>query len=91
MKFLYAKFSGSIFKVLLVSYCLASSYLLDLLLPYEPSRTPRSSDTSLLTIPQVNTKTHGEAAFQYYAPHLWNNLLENLRDTQHVGMFKNRL
>ena len=45
------------FKVLLpVFRCLnglGPSYLLDLLLPYQPSRTLRSSSTGLLTIPYV--------------------------------------
>ena len=34
------------------------SYLSDLLLPYEPSRTLRSSGSGLLIIPKVQTKTH---------------------------------
>lgn len=73
------------FKVLLMVFKylngLAPFYLLDLLLPYEPLRTLRPSGTGLFTIPKVNTRTYGEAAFQYYAPHLWNSLPENLRRT----------
>ncbi len=66
------------FKVLLLVFkCLnglGPSYLSDLLLPYQPSRTLRSSGTGLLTIPRVKTKTHGEAAFSHYGPYLWNSL-----------------
>ena len=55
------------FKVLFVVLkCLngfGPSYLSDLLLPYQPSRTLRSSGTGLLTIPRVRLKTHGEAPF----------------------------
>ena len=47
------------FKVLLLVFqCLngvGPSYLVELLLPYEPSRTLRSSGTGLLTIPKVRT------------------------------------
>ncbi len=49
------------FKVLvLVFKCLnglGPSYLSDLLLPYEPSRTLRSSGAGLLIVPNVKTKT----------------------------------
>ena len=42
-----------------------------------PSRSLRFS--GLLTIPKPRTKRHGEVAFSYYAPSLWNSLPENLR------------
>ena len=83
------------FKVLLLIFrCLnglGPSYLSDLLLSYQPSRTLRSSGTGLLTIPRVRTKTHGEAAFSYYGPRLWNSLPENLRAAETVDVFKKRL
>lgn len=47
-----------------------------MLLPYEPLSSPGSS---LLSIPNVRTKTHSEPSFQFYSPHLWNNLPEDLR------------
>uniref|UniRef100_A0A674N4B1 Reverse transcriptase domain-containing protein n=1 Tax=Takifugu rubripes TaxID=31033 RepID=A0A674N4B1_TAKRU len=65
------------FKVLLLVFkCLnglGPTYLSDLLLFYHPSWTLRSSGTGLLTIPHVSTKTHGEAAFSYSGPRLWNS------------------
>ena len=83
------------FKVLLLVFkCLnglGPSYLSDLLLPYQPSRTLRSSGTGLLIIPKVRTKTHGEAAFSHYGPHLWNSLPENIRTAETVDIFKRRL
>jgi len=83
------------FKVLLLVFkCLnglGPSYLTDLLLPYQPSRTLRSSGTGLLTIPRVRTKTHGEAAFSHYGPYLWNGLPENLRAAETVDIFKRKL
>jgi len=36
-------------------------------------------------------KTHGEAAFSYYGPRLWNSLPENLRAAETVDAFKKRL
>ena len=83
------------FKVLLLVFkCLnglGPSYLSDLLLVYQPPRTLRSSGTGLLTIPQVSSKKHGEAAFSYYGPRLWNSLPENLRVTETAEVFKKRL
>ena len=83
------------FKVLLLVFkCLnglGPSYLSDLLLSYQPSRTLRSSGTGLLTIPKVRTKTHGEAAFSHYGPQLWNSLPQNIRTAETVDIFKRRL
>jgi hypothetical protein len=83
------------FKVLLMVYkCLnglGPSYLSEMLLPYEPSRSLRSSGSRLLIIPKVRTKTHGEASFSYYGPHLWNRLPEDLRAAENVHVFKSRL
>ena len=83
------------FKILLLVFKalngLSPSYLSDLLLNYEPSRTLRSSDRGLLLIPKIRSKTHGEAAFYYYAPRLWNSLPEDLRAAASVDIFKSKL
>ena len=83
------------FKVLLIAFKslngLGLSYLTDLLLPHEPSWSPRSSGTALVIIPIVNTRTHGEAAFQHYAPRLWTSLPENLRAEENVDIFERSL
>ena len=51
------------FKALLITFesvnGLATSYLADLLSPYELSKTLRSSSTGPLIIPTVTTRTHG--------------------------------
>ena len=44
----------------------------DMLFSYVPNMSLRSSGTGLLTTPKPRTKRHGEAAFSYYAPSLWN-------------------
>ena len=83
------------FKVLLMVFkCLRGlgpSYLSELLLPYVPSRTLRSSGTGLLIVPKARTRTYGEAAFQHYGPRLWNSLPEDLRAAENVNIFKSRL
>ena len=83
------------FKVLLVVFkCLnglGPSYLSELLLSYQPSRTLRSSGAGLLVVPHTKTKTHGEAAFSHYGPKLWNSLPENIRTAETVDVFKRRL
>ena len=83
------------FKVLLLVFkCLnglGPSYLSKLLLPYEPSRTLRSSGSRLLVIPKVRTHTHSEAYFQFYGPRLRDSLPEDLRAAENVHVFKSRL
>ncbi|XP_010783025.1 ryanodine receptor 2-like [Notothenia coriiceps] len=64
------------YKTLLLTYkslhTLAPQYLLDLLHPYTPSRSLRSSDTGLLSIPCSCLRTVGDRAFSVAAPPLWN-------------------
>ena len=82
------------FKILLLVYKalngLGPKYIQDLLVPYEASRPLRSSGTGLLCVPRTRTK-QSEAAFSYYAPHLWNKLPEHLRSSQTVSSFKSGL
>ena len=68
---------------------LGPKYISDLLLHYEPSKLLRLSGTGLLSVPRVKTK-HGEAAFSFYAPHIWNKLPENCRSAT-LSSFKSQL
>ncbi len=43
--------------------------------------------SGLLTVPRVQTKP-GEAAFSFYARHMWNKLTENLRPAPTLISFK---
>lgn len=52
-------------------------------------QTLRPSGNSLLIIPSMRTKTHGEA-FQFYSPRLWNSLPEDLRVAESADVFKRR-
>ena len=82
------------FKILLLVFKalngLGPKYISDLLIRYEPSRPLRSSGTGLLSVPRVKTK-HGEAAFSFYAPHIWNKIPENCRSADTLSSFKSRL
>ena len=86
------------FKVLLLVYkCLnglGPSYLSDLLVPYVPSRSLRSSGRALLDIPSAKfrkTKSQGSSAFLFYGAHLWNGLPDTLRTAETIDSFKTGL
>ena len=57
-------------------------YISDLLHPYCPSRTLRSLDTSLLTVPRFSLETFGKRSFTVFGPIVWNSLPLSLRKTQ---------
>ena len=63
-------------------------YISDMLEPYEPTGTLRTSGRGLLPVPRVRTK-QAEAAFQVYAPNIWNSPPEDVR--QASALFKSRL
>ena len=42
-------------------------YITELLKPYRPSRSLRSSSRNLLTVPSSNTLTYGDRAFSFAA------------------------
>ncbi len=52
-------------------------------------QTLRSSGTGLLYVPRTRIK-HGEAAFSFYAPNIWNKLPENCRSAETLNAFKLR-
>ena len=49
-------------------------YISDLLHPYCPSRTLRSLDTSLLTVPRFSLETFGKRSFSVFGPSVWKSL-----------------
>ena len=70
----------------------APGYLSDLLHLYTPSRLLRSSsDTRLLQLPSVKTKTYGERSFSFQAPSVWNTLPLSLRHADSLSAFKSNL
>ena len=83
------------FKVFLFCYKaqhgLAPSYLSELLIPYTPSKDglrPRPHD---LVVPSSRLATYGDRCFEVAAPRLWNKLPLNIRTSESVPVFKQRL
>jgi hypothetical protein len=67
-------------------------YLSELISIYTPSRSLRSSsDTRILRIPSVRTKSYGQRSFSYQAPTTWNNLPVSLRHAESVTSFRSSL
>ena len=65
------------------------SYLFDLLSPYNPCRTLRSS-SNLLDTPFI-CSLHGRSSFSYAAPKIWNSLSDELRSCSTVSSFCSKL
>ena len=80
------------FKIFLFIYKtlngLAPSYLSDLLIPYEPSRTLRSSDNYDLIIPRFNKDHFGGCAFSVFGPRIWKDLPIEIKTASSIPIFK---
>ena len=66
----------------------APLYLRELLVKQANTRTLRSNTKNLLQIPLTNLKRFGDRAFCAYAPHLWNELPDNIKAADSVQNFK---
>ena len=65
------------------------AYFADLLSAYSPSRQLRSSsDSRILIVPKVRTKTFGQCAFSFAASVIWNALPYDIRHIQSTSSFK---
>ena len=73
-----------------LSYNTMPPYLSDLLHPYQPSRTLRSLDTSLLSVPRFCLETFGRRSFSVFGPTVWNSLPLSLRKTQCFSTFQKK-
>ena len=84
-----------IFKILLLTYkalhSQAPTYISELLVPYKPARTLRSSSALLLKQHKYNLKNYGYRQFQVSAPCLWNSLPKSIKSTSSVNCFKSKL
>ena len=67
------------------------SYLSSLLVSYEPSRSLRSQDAALLTVPRYSLESFGRRSFSVFAPSLWNSLPLSLRQLSTLDSFKKHL
>jgi hypothetical protein len=83
------------YKVLLHTYKAMNdaspSYITDLLEQYQPTRTLRSQDRSLLRIPKTRTVTFGDRSFAKTAPVLWNALPVGISSSNSISTFKRSL
>uniref|UniRef100_A0A669D7L0 Reverse transcriptase domain-containing protein n=1 Tax=Oreochromis niloticus TaxID=8128 RepID=A0A669D7L0_ORENI len=83
------------FKILVLTFKAlqqqAPSYIIELLQPYAPSRSLRSSSQGLLVIPYMRLKTRGDRAFATVAARLWNSLPQDLRSADSLITFKKQL
>jgi len=66
------------------------SYLANLISFYKPSRTLRSSDSLLLTVPDIRTAM-GRRSFSYASPTIWNALPLHLRSCPTITSFCSKL
>ena len=78
----YSKFCSSLLRSF--PYGLCPTYLSALLQQYGLQQTLLSSSKLLFTVPTVNSVTHGERAFSFSAPILWNSLPVILLKIQHL-------
>ena len=81
-----------IFKILLLTFkCLngmGPSYLSDMLKPYTPARTLRSSSNNLLQIPNTHYRDTERRSFSVRAPIEWNRLPLEIKNKKTVASFK---
>ena len=75
---------------LCLSHNTMTPFLSDFLHPYQPSRTLRSLDISLLSVPRFCLETFGRS-FSVFGPTVWNSLPLSLRKTQYFSTFKKKL
>ena len=78
------------FKILLLTYK-APAYMRELLIPYFPKRTLRSTENHLLTPPRCRLEYFGKRSFAAAAPTLWNNLPLNIKQAPSVDIFKSHI
>ena len=84
-----------IYKIAVVVFNLLSSedspnYLKELIVRYQPQRTLRSQNKSLLTVPSTNL-SFGKKAFTFSGPEIWNSLPQNIKNSETITKFKSQL
>eukprot|EP00057_Strongylocentrotus_purpuratus_P004632 XP_003729125.1 PREDICTED: uncharacterized protein LOC100891250 [Strongylocentrotus purpuratus] len=84
-----------IFKILLITFKakndMSPAYISDMISPYVPTRTLRSSAQHLLQVPRHSTHFYGNRAFEVAAPTLWNSLPLHVRQAPTRQTFKTLL
>ena len=67
------------------------SYISDLLVPYTPTQSLRSSSSNNFSIPRIHLKGFGERAFTFSGPSVWNALPQELKSCSTLGHFKKQM
>ena len=70
---------------------LAPTYITELLVPYTPPRTLRSSTEQLLVVQKYRLKNFGARSFETAAPALWNSLESQIRLQKTLTSFRRLL
>jgi len=68
----------------------APFYLSSLVSPYIPSRSLRSSNANMLTVPRANIK-FADKGFYIAGPSVWNSLPSDIRSAESLNIFCTRL
>ena len=83
------------FKILILTFKalhdLTPSYIQELTSLYRPSRTLRSSMSLCRNSTSYNLKSYGSRACAVASPQLWNDLPEQIKNSDHLQTFKTRL
>ena len=68
----------------------APQHLRSLITPYTPSRNLRSINKDLLVEPKIK-KSYGSRSFKYAASTIWNDLPDDIKESDTVDKFKKLL
>ena len=70
---------------------MAPQYLQDIIVLCEKERDLRVDNQTKLVVPWTRHNTYGDRAFSVAAPYLWNALPEDLRKSENLEFFKQKL
>ena len=66
------------------------AYIYDLIAPYIPSRSLRSSNKNLLIVPDIRSEM-GRRSFSFASPSIWNSLPQHIRSSDSLPAFRGLL
>lgn len=70
---------------------MAPNYIKDMLQPYRPTRSLRSSSKLMLEVPRSRTVTYGQRSLRVITAKLWNDLPTSLKSETELQRFKSSL
>ena len=66
------------------------AYIYDLIAPYIPPRSLRSSNKNLLIVPDIRSEI-GRRSFSFASPSIWNSLPQHIRSSDSLSAFRDLL